>query len=252
MAPRPSSTRAVRLLAITPPATIAVELDLGLIPIWLEAGAGELGLAVLLREPGASPRQLLADARLLRLREALADRGVPAFLSLAPAAPEPEGLAQELRRATPPIAGAQLRGDPSAELCARWRALLPGFTVGRSVHGLAPTHADVDYSCLAPIHAPSTAQPGVIKEPIGLAGLRRWTAVRDDVIALGGVTPHSASACLDAGARGLAGIRLFFGPRAETAQYVASVCQAFARARAGAEHGPPKQARGRGAPPQGS
>ena len=62
--------------------------------------------------------------------------------------------------------------------------------------------------------------PGEEKQAIGLDGLRRWADLRDDIVALGGITASNARACLDAGAHGFAGIRAFFGPRAEARQDV--------------------------------
>ena len=43
------------------------------------------------------------------------------------------------------------------------------------------------------------------------------------MFALGGVGPATAAACLDAGARGLAGIGVFFGPPAQVEQDVAAL-----------------------------
>ncbi|PRQ09929.1 thiamine phosphate synthase [Enhygromyxa salina] len=214
----------MRLLAITPPAALAPTLDPAVVDSWLQAGADALGLAVLLREPGASAATILADPRLLALRHALAVRGVPALVSVDPTALELEPLLT----AAPALAGIQLRGDPAPELCERWRVQLPGMTIGRSVHGATPTpNRFVDYTCLAPIFPPHTVQAGVDKRAIGLDALRSWTAVCGDVIALGGVTPANADACLAAGARGVAGIRLFFARNAEARDNVGALRQVF-------------------------
>jgi thiamine monophosphate synthase len=249
----------IRLLAITPPARLAPagapELGAVIVDAWLEAGAGELGLAVLLREPGAPPEQILADVRLMPLRQALAERGVPALVSVDPRSTSPEQGARLLEEATPRVAGVQLRGDPSIETCDRWRARLgPELTIGRSIHGRPPEELPtpgrgrVDYGCLAPIFAPNTRLPGDDKRPIGLDGLRRWTRVRGDILALGGITAANADACLAAGARGVAGIRLFFGRSEEARQDVRALCRVIAArnpAGAGEDHGT-THARGRG------
>jgi thiamine monophosphate synthase len=220
----------VRLLAITPPASLEPVIEPRLVDAWLAAGARELGLCVLLREPGASAEAILADARLLPLRRRLAELGVPALLSV-PALLE-GGEHELVRRADPPLAGVQLRGDPSDATCASWRAQLgAGATIGRSIHGSAPELGagpeGIDYSCLAPIHTPHTLLPGEDKRAIGLAGLRAWTARRGDIIALGGVSPANARECLDAGARGIAGIRLFFGRTDQAGQDVEALCRAL-------------------------
>jgi thiamine monophosphate synthase len=243
----------MRLLAITPPAALAPTLDPGVVEQWLAAGAGALGLAVLLREPGATAERIVAAPRLLALRRTLADQQVPAFLSVDPdrcgLGLELEHFADWLRAAEPAIAGIQLRGDPSPELCERWRVALPTMTIGRSVHGLTPTpNRFVDYTCLAPIYPPTTPQPGVEKHAIGLEGLRKWTAVSDTVIALGGITAVNTGACLAAGARGIAGIRLFFGGSAAARENVEALRQVFSlRESPGTEaddHGSQTQRRG--------
>lgn len=242
----------IRLLAITPPAASAPELDPALVDAWLEAGAGELGLAVLLREPGAGPEATLAQARLAPLRRALAERGVAALVSVDPRTTSPEQGAGLLAAASPPPTGVQLRGDPSVEVCDRWRACLgPKAVIGRSIHGLpregtTTARRSVDYSCLAPIHAPNTRLPGDDKRPIGLEGLRRWTRARGDILALGGISPANAGACLAAGARGVAGIRLFFGRSEEARQDVGALCRVFAARGllgAGEDHGTTKARR---------
>jgi thiamine monophosphate synthase len=223
----------VRLLAITPPASLAPVIEASLVDVWLATGAGELGLCVLLREPGASAEAILSDARLWPLRRRLAQLDVPALLSV-----DGRALDREIdlvRNADPPIAGVQLRGDPTDVTVASWRAQLgAGATIGRSIHGNVPEPgsgpAGVDYSCLAPIFPPNTMLPGDDKQAIGLAGLRAWTARRGDILALGGVGPANARTCLDAGARGIAGIRLFFGRSDEARQDVEALCRAFGAA----------------------
>lgn len=217
-------------MAITPPASIEPVIEPRLVDAWLAAGAGKLRLCVLLREPGASAEAILADARLVPLRWRLAELGIPALLSVDGRAPERD--AELVRGADPPIAGVQLRGDPSEATCASWRTQLgAGATVGRSIHGAVPDMGSgpvgVDYSCLAPIHPPHTRLPGDDKRAIGLVGLRAWTAQRGDIIALGGVGPANARECIEAGARGIAGIRLFFGRTDEAGQDVEALCRAF-------------------------
>ena len=156
--------------------------------------------------------------------------GIPALLSVDAR----ESEIEIIRRANPPIAGVQLRGDPSPGICASWRERLPDATIGRSIHGPRPEPSpgptDIDYSCLAPIYPPATLLPGEDKPAIGLEGLRAWTACRSDILALGGVGPAQARACLDAGAHGIAGIRLFFGRNDEAGQDVEALCRVFGTA----------------------
>jgi thiamine-phosphate pyrophosphorylase len=64
----------------------------------------------------------------------------------------------------------------------------------------------VDFVVFAPVFEKKDF-PGV--RPRGLAALCEACAVRLPVLALGGVTLHNAGSCLDAGAAGIAGIRLF-------------------------------------------
>lgn len=217
------------LLAITPPVG---PVDPALVDRWLAAGAGPDVLAVLLREPGAPPLDLLdRTGRLAPLLRRARARGLRVLLSVGPAAAE---AALELSGET---AGLHLRGDPSPPLLAALRPRVPGL-LGRSCHGAPqPGHADVDYTLLAPIFPPTTAQPGLplgTKRPIGLDGLRAWTAdPAATIVALGGVDPRTAGACLGAGAAALAGIGVFFGPPDRVEQDVAALC---ARTRPGPAH----------------
>ena len=211
-----------RLLAITPP-TGAVEA--AVVDAWREAGALEVGMAVLLREPGASLDVLLdPQGRLGALAHACATAEIPVLLSC-----DASSLEQASERVSAlGLAGVQLRGDPDAATVARARALLPDALVGRSCHGHpSRENAPVDYTCFAPVFAPRTITPGRHKQPAGLEALRRWTASSSWIVALGGIDPARAIACLEAGARGLAGISLFFGAHPRVAQDVAALVTAL-------------------------
>lgn len=101
--------------------------------------------------------------------------------------------------------GAALLHLPVSELHQAARAR--GFLIGASVHDLQEaeraTAAGADYLLLAPIFATQSKRPH--RAPIGLAGLKAIAAVsRVPVIALGGMTPSRAAACLQAGAAGVA------------------------------------------------
>ncbi|MEZ4384339.1 MAG: thiamine phosphate synthase [Nannocystaceae bacterium] len=224
--PRPP----LRLLAITPPQG---SVDAALVDTW--GPARRVGLGLLLREPAAPLVELLSAidrGRLRAVHRRAVSLGIPLLASLD---------AGEIERALPQLraldlAGVQLRGDPSPEALAQARAALPtAALLGRSCHGLpsaasAAGHELVDYTCLAPIFAPSTAQPGVHKRAIGLDPLRRWADPPSaTILALGGVGPQTADACLDAGAAGLAGIGLFFGDPARVGEDVAAVVASLDR-----------------------
>lgn len=82
---------------------------------------------------------------------------------------------------------------------------LPGLLVGRSCHTLdeiARCHAD--FVTFGPVFA----SPGK-GTPVGLAQLRAACALGLPVYALGGISWENASECVDAGAAGIAGIRIF-------------------------------------------
>ena len=64
----------------------------------------------------------------------------------------------------------------------------------------------VDFVVFAPVFGKRNA-PGT--EPAGLAALREACRAKISLLALGGVTLDNAAPCLDAGAAGVAGIRLF-------------------------------------------
>lgn len=214
-----------RLLAITPPSG-PVPADR--VATWRAAWPE---LAVLLREPGRRAAEILApDGRLAPLRRQCRAAGLPVLLSV-----DDEDLA-ELAVLPADLAGVHLRGDPGLQALIDARARLDrwrpdGAWLGRSCHG-APQPGEVDYTLFAPVFAPTTAQPGKplgSKIPAGLAALADWTRAPEAcVFALGGVGPETAAACLAAGARGLAGIGVFFGEPDRVAQDVAALREILA------------------------
>lgn len=86
------------------------------------------------------------------------------------------------------------------------RAIFPRGWVGVSSHNLADVRSarehGADYVTLSPIF-PSESKPGY-GPPLGLETIRQASKLGVPVLALGGVTPRSAHACLEAGAYGCA------------------------------------------------
>jgi thiamine-phosphate pyrophosphorylase len=195
-----------RLLACTPPAG---SVDADVVLRWRDAGALELGLALWLREPEASPRELVVG-RLRRLVMRARAARVPILLGIdaaaigeAAAVIEAEGLA-----------GVHLRADPDRAALERVRERLPGALVGRSSHDAhAGDHDLVDLTCFGPVFEPHTRTAGDDKRRQGLPALSTIAAATGAwVLALGGVDGERAAACIGAGARGVAGISAFFAP----------------------------------------
>ena len=85
---------------------------------------------------------------------------------------------------------------------------LPGLLVGRSCHTLDEIRAaKADFVTFGPIFdSPGKASPA------GLAGLKAACKLGKPVYALGGVNWDNAVECMDVGAEGIAGIRLFQEP----------------------------------------
>jgi Thiamine monophosphate synthase len=85
------------------------------------------------------------------------------------------------------------------------RETLPGLLVGRSCHTLEEIPCSgADFVTFGPVFA----SPGK-GMPVGLAQLRAACAFGVPVYALGGISWENASECVDAGAAGIAGIRMF-------------------------------------------
>jgi len=216
----------VRLLAIAPPTG---EVSSKIIDRWDQAGAvGQLG--VLLRTPTA-PIASLIDPRFRGLVEGCLSRRIPLILSC-----EGEALWRALKDPGPQrqailderVAGVQIRGNPSPQLLREIRRQLPDRTIlGRSCHTqLQASAVRLDYTCVAPIFAPSTLQPGKQKKPAGLQLLRRWSRVlgsQERLFALGGMSASVIEPCLQAGAHGIAGIQAFFGTRSHVDRELGSM-----------------------------
>jgi thiamine-phosphate pyrophosphorylase len=85
------------------------------------------------------------------------------------------------------------------------RETLPGLLVARSCHTEEEVRrAHADFVTFSPIFESPGKGSGV-----GLEGLRKACQATVPVFALGGITWDNAPACMEAGATGIAGIRLF-------------------------------------------
>jgi thiamine-phosphate diphosphorylase len=84
------------------------------------------------------------------------------------------------------------------------------FLVATSCHTAADVHRaeseNVDFAVFAPVFG-KKGYSGT--PPAGLTALREAGRTKTPLLALGGVTLANAASCLDAGAAGIAGIRLF-------------------------------------------
>jgi thiamine-phosphate pyrophosphorylase len=100
------------------------------------------------------------------------------------------------------------------QLAARTLRTTEDFLIAASCHRPADvSRAEVE-KCDFAVFAPVFGKTG-ITPPAGLTALREACKARIPVLALGGVTIENAVSCLQAGAAGLAGIRLFQENRIE-------------------------------------
>jgi thiamine-phosphate pyrophosphorylase len=107
-------------------------------------------------------------------------------------------------------AGVHLRSDGPPPVRVR-DVCPPGFAIGRSVHSAAETAGlaeHVDYLLFGTVFESRSKRAG---SPVaGLDELRRAVAATPaPVLAIGGITPARARACLETGAAGVAAIGVF-------------------------------------------
>ncbi len=88
------------------------------------------------------------------------------------------------------------------------RESLPGLLIARSCHSIEQVrNSEADLVTFGPVFD----SPGK-GAPLGLEALQAACRLGKTVFALGGVNWENAAACMDAGAVGIAGIRLFQNP----------------------------------------
>jgi thiamine-phosphate diphosphorylase len=107
------------------------------------------------------------------------------------------------------LAGTSVPVAAARELCRR---AAPGMMIGKSCHSIEEAveahEGGADYIFFGPIF--STPSKVAYGAPQGVERLREICgAIAIPVIAIGGITPENAGACIAAGARGIAAIRWF-------------------------------------------
>ena len=114
-------------------------------------------------------------------------------------------------------AGVHLGGGslPVAPVRGGWRESAPGLLIGKSCHSIEEARAaeadGADYVFFGPVFA--TPSKLVYGPPQGIEALARVChALHVPVVAIGGITPENAAACIASGARGIAAIRWFQEP----------------------------------------
>ncbi len=160
---------------------------------------------------------IAAGIDLIQIREPDVDAGVlfPVVeRAAAAAAGQPTRIVVNDRADLALAAGAHGVHLPAAGMpAARVRELRADWLVGRSVHAARDVLLDagVDYFIFGTVF-PSASKPG--DAPVaGVQGLADAVAVsRRPVLAIGGITPERAEACVAAGAAGVAAIGVFLPP----------------------------------------
>ena len=184
---------APRILSISPPDRAGLRRWLARAPALVAAGADALLLRCL--EP-------MDAGALRRLTE-------PAFAADLP-------LILHLRTAGAGALAAEVGAAVHARAGARPRGLQAGTAWSQSTHGADALVAAADwgarFALLSPVYPPGS-KPGDTRPVLGLDGLAALSAAAPlPVLALGGLTPDRAAACVAAGAAGVAGIAAFGEP----------------------------------------
>lgn len=161
-------------------------------------------------------RVLQSGVEMIQIREKdLATRELLSLTEQIRQLPNPHGTKLLLNTRLDLALAAGLDGvhlTSTAPAPARLRPLCPTqFLIGVSCHTLRDVQRAGEEGGDFAVFGPVFPVPGK-GQPVGLEGLRRATAVATlPVFALGGVTWGNAQQCQDAGASGIAGIRLFGG-----------------------------------------
>lgn len=180
----------------------------GALEPWLVAhGAAGVG-AVQIREKDLPDRELLALAT--TARKLLPAEALLLINGRADVARATESVDPGRGRVGVHLPAA---GIPTAALRDRFG---PALLLGRSAHTLEEVEAardeGADYATFGPVYpTPSKAAYGL---PVGLAAFERAAAVGLPLFALGGVTLERLPELRQAGAAGVAGIRIFLDPLA--------------------------------------
>jgi thiamine-phosphate pyrophosphorylase len=162
---------------------------------------------------GCIERNSCAGIEMIQIREK--DLGARDLLDLTRSALRLAGSAAVLVNDRVDVAiaagarGVHLRSDPIPP--TEWRRIVPpAFRIGVSCHSLGDiARAEgADYVFFSPVFDSPGKGPAA-----GLDALRQaCRATSTPVIALGGITARNMQACLDAGAAGIAAIRMFQQP----------------------------------------
>jgi len=147
-----------------------------------------------LRDHPASPTDFAGAASALASRLwAVADETVVTVNSHLPVAVEME-VGLHVGRRGPSVAEAR---------AALGRDRLLGYSAHEDVEGTGERTQEADYYFFSPVF-PTSSKPD--QPPAGIEGLRSFcrAAAGTPVVALGGITPGRVSACIEAGAKGVA------------------------------------------------
>ncbi len=169
--------------------------------------------AIMLREKDLSPRDLLSLA--LPLRELCRTRGalflVNGSVEVAIAA-DADGV--HLGGEALPLKEARKVGGPN---------LIYGVSIHQRSELKPAVEDGADYACISPIYPPNSKKSAA--PPLGLEQLAEITAESPiPLLALGGITPDRAEACLEAGAAGIAAVGALYGasdPKAAASSFKA-------------------------------